>query len=466
MNIEKRLAEIRARKAEIRSIIEKDDKADMDALEKELRELNEEAEGLERRQNIERMLNSGAAVANPVSVNAPESRSSEEVDEKLYRSAWLKTLQGKPLTDAEQRAYSTAASSGLPIIPETTANQIIKKMYEVAPILQRCRIFHVPGNMKFAVEGVNDDATLHTENAAITAAGDTLTSVNLTGYEIVKLVKASRACSEMALSAFESYVVEIIAEAVARKIENYIFTGTGSIGFPSAVLIANTWNKEIAHDFGATVVIDGAQAAPHMPVDLKRIDADVYCMSIHKMLGPSGMGVMYGKREVLERMRPLALGGGTVGLATYESVNLAPIPDKFEAGLHDYAGIVGTKAALDYLSGVGMEEVMRWDQTLMERILTNLEDVRNLHVVGPRDAPSRGGVFSFNIDGLGAHDIAMMLDSMAGVMIRSGMHCAHPFYVSRGIDGSARASTYIYNTPEEIDVFTDTVRHIAETFGD
>ena len=223
---------------------------------------------------------------------------------------------------------------------------------------------------------------------------------------------------------------------------------------------------EIAHDFGATVVIDGAQAAPHMPVDLKRIDADVYCMSIHKMLGPSGMGVMYGKREVLERMRPLALGGGTVGLATYESVNLAPIPDKFEAGLHDYAGIVGTKAALDYLSGVGMEEVMRWDQTLMERILSNLEDVRNLHVVGPRDAPSRGGVFSFNIDGLGAHDIAMMLDSMAGVMIRSGMHCAHPFYVSRGIDGSARASTYIYNTPEEIDVFTDTVRHIAETFGD
>ena len=228
MNIEKRLAEIRARKAEIRSIIEKDDKADMDALEKELRELNEEAEGLERRQNIERMLNNGTAVANPVSVNTPESRASEELDQKLYRSAWLKTLQGKPLTDAEQRAYSTAANSGLPIIPETTANQIIKKMYEVAPILERCRIFHVPGNMKFAVEGTNDDAALHTENAAITPAGDSLASVNLTGYEIVKLVKASRACSEMALSAFESYVVEIIAESIARKIENYIFTGTGS----------------------------------------------------------------------------------------------------------------------------------------------------------------------------------------------------------------------------------------------
>ena len=223
---------------------------------------------------------------------------------------------------------------------------------------------------------------------------------------------------------------------------------------------------EIAHDFGATVVIDGAQAAPHMPVDLERIDADVYCMSIHKMLGPSGMGVMYGKREVLERMRPLALGGGTVGLTTYDSVNLAPVPDRFEAGLHDYAGIVGTRAALDYLSKVGMYEVMRWDRDLMRRIVSNLEDVRNLHVVGPEDPDSRGSVFSFNIDGLGAHDIAMMLDSMAGVMIRSGMHCAHPFYVSRGIDGSARASTYLYNTPGEIDIFTDTVRTIAETFGD
>lgn len=222
---------------------------------------------------------------------------------------------------------------------------------------------------------------------------------------------------------------------------------------------------EIAHDCGATVIIDGAQAAPHMPVDLKDIDADIYCMSIHKMLGPSGMGVMYGKREVLEKLHPLALGGGTVGLATYDSVNLAPIPDRFEAGLHDYAGIVGTKAALDYLSGIGMDEVAAWDLKLMRCIISNLEDVRGLHIVGPSDPEARGGVFSFNIDGLGAHDIAMMLDNMSGVMIRSGMHCSHPFYVSRGIEGSARASTYIYNSPEEIDIFTDTVRKIADTFG-
>lgn len=240
MHIEKRLAEIKERKAEIRSILEKDEKADMEALEKELRELNEEAEGLERRQSIERMLNTGGGgqIVNPVAAPAArDSRATEEEAARLYRSAWLKTLQGKALTDAEQRAYSTAANSGLPIIPETTANQIIKKMYEVAPILERCRIFHVPGNMKFAVEGTNEDAAIHTENASITPANDNLVSVNLTGYEIVKLVKASRACSEMALSAFESYVVEVIAEAIARKIENYIFTGSGS-DQPGGVVIA------------------------------------------------------------------------------------------------------------------------------------------------------------------------------------------------------------------------------------
>lgn len=223
---------------------------------------------------------------------------------------------------------------------------------------------------------------------------------------------------------------------------------------------------EIAHDYGAKVIIDGAQSAPHIPVDLKDIDADIYCMSIHKMLGPTGMGCMYGKREVLESMRPLMVGGGTVGLATYDSVNLAPIPEKFEAGLHNYAGIVGTGAAIDYLNKVGMDEIAKWDTKLMERMMSGLEDVKNLHPVGPDDPKLRGGVFSFNIDGLGPHDIAMMMDNMAGIMIRSGMHCTHPYYVAKGIEGSARASVYLYNNMEEMDIFIDTVRKIAETFGE
>lgn len=224
----KRMNEIRTRRAELRHTLETDTKADLDAITKELRDLDEEFTNLEKRKATIEGINLGtvpaAQIENPVA-----NRSENTYDEaREYRSAWLKFLMGKPLTETEQRAYSTAANSALPAIPESTAGEIIKKMYEVAPILQKCKIFHVPGNFKFAVEGTNTDANLHNENAAITAAGDNLGSVSLTGYEIVKLVKASRATANMTINAFESYIVEIIAEAIARKIENYIFVGTGN----------------------------------------------------------------------------------------------------------------------------------------------------------------------------------------------------------------------------------------------
>ena len=228
MTIIKRMQEINARKAELRSMLEGSGEVDLDAIEKELRDLDTEFKELEKRKATIDGINAGTIPAVEIP-NPVTARSADTFDQdKEYRSAWLKTLQGKALTENEQRAYSTAANSALPAIPESTANEIIKKMYEVAPILQRCKIFHVPGNFKFAVEGTNSDAALHTENASITAASDSLGSVSLTGYEIVKLVKASRATVNMTINAFESYIVEIIAEAIARKIENYIFAGTGS----------------------------------------------------------------------------------------------------------------------------------------------------------------------------------------------------------------------------------------------
>ena len=228
MTFIKRMQEINARKAELRSMLEGSGEVDLDAIEKELRDLDTEFKELEKRKATIDGINAGTIPAveipNPVTARAADTFDQD----KEYRSAWLKNLQGKALTENEQRAYSTAANSALPAIPESTANEIIKKMYEVAPILQRCKIFHVPGNFKFAVEGTNSDAALHTENGSITAASDSLGSVSLTGYEIVKLVKASRATVNMTINAFESYIVEIIAEAIARKIENYIFAGTGS----------------------------------------------------------------------------------------------------------------------------------------------------------------------------------------------------------------------------------------------
>lgn len=220
-----------------------------------------------------------------------------------------------------------------------------------------------------------------------------------------------------------------------------------------------------AHDRGIPVLADGAQAAPHMKVDLEALDVDFYCASLHKMLAPSGVGMMYGRKEMLERLRPLEYGGGTVGLTTYDSVTMASPPDRFEAGLSNYAGIVGVKPALDYLSRIGMDEVSAHDTRLQRLLQKETEDIPGLSVVGPDDPDERGGVFSFNIKGLTSHDIAMMADSMAGIMIRSGMHCAHPFFVSRNIDGAARASFYVYNDDSEMRRFADCLRRIAEAFA-
>lgn len=222
----KRLAEIAARKVEIRQILETDKNANLNEIEEELRNLEAEVSELEKRKATIEGINAGTIPANPI-VNPITARAEEVDTEKEYRNAWLKTLMGKELTETEQRAYSTAANSALPAVPETTAGEIIKKMYEVAPILEKCKIFRVPGNFKIAVEGTNDEATLHKENNAITVSADNLGSVSLTGYEIVKLVKASRATAQMTINAFESYIVEIIAESLARKIEKYIFAGTG-----------------------------------------------------------------------------------------------------------------------------------------------------------------------------------------------------------------------------------------------
>ena len=222
---------------------------------------------------------------------------------------------------------------------------------------------------------------------------------------------------------------------------------------------------EIAHDRGAAVLIDGAQAAPHTPVDLKKLDVDFYAASMHKMLGPSGMGLLYGKEERLKDLRPLISGGGTVGLATYGTVKITAHPEKFEAGLMDYAGIIGTAAALEYLSKIGMKNIEKHAEGLQRTIDKELQDVKTITAVGPGDPAKRSSIFSFNIQGMGSHDIAMMLDNADNIMIRSGMHCAHPFFVSRGIDGCARASLYIYNNEDDILRFTAAVKKLAAAFS-
>ncbi|MDD3398001.1 MAG: cysteine desulfurase [Candidatus Methanomethylophilaceae archaeon] len=221
---------------------------------------------------------------------------------------------------------------------------------------------------------------------------------------------------------------------------------------------------EIAHDHGAMVLIDGAQAAPHMPVDVHKTGVDFYALSGHKMLGPSAVGVLYGTDESLESLKPLMLGGGTVGRADYDKVHLAPAPERFEAGLANYSGIIGTGAALDYLSKIGMDNISKHEHRLQRVLQERLDEIEGISLVGPDDPDARSSVFSFNLPGLGSHDVAMMVDEMAAVLIRSGMHCAHPYFYSRGINGCVRASTYIYNDEDDMHRLVDALLKVSKTF--
>ncbi|MBM4237201.1 MAG: cysteine desulfurase [Euryarchaeota archaeon] len=222
---------------------------------------------------------------------------------------------------------------------------------------------------------------------------------------------------------------------------------------------------EIAHDSRALVMLDGAQYVPHMKIDVDALDVDFYAFSMHKMLGPSGVGVLYMKEELAGNLEPLIAGGGAISTATFDEVEYLPVPERFEGGLMNYSGIVGSGAAVDYLESLGMEGVAEHNAALNSLVTGGLMDIDEVSVLEPVDHRLRGGIFSFNIRGMSSHDVAMILDQMGGIMIRSGMHCTHPFFLRRGIDGCARASFYIYNTPEECERFLDAVKRIIHDFS-
>ena len=211
---------------------------------------------------------------------------------------------------------------------------------------------------------------------------------------------------------------------------------------------------KIAKDHGAMVCIDGAQSTPHMKVDVKDLGIDFMAFSIHKMMGPSGMGGLWGRMDLLENMRSIQSGGSTVDTSHYDSMVWSKPPAKFEGGLGNYAGILGTNAAVDYISKINLDDVHEHEVRLNKIMTSVLKDVDGLQIIGPEDASQRGGICSMVLENIDAHDIAILLDEAAGVMVRSGMHCVHSWFNAKGIErGSLRASAYLYNTKEEVDLF-------------
>nr|MDO8133555.1 aminotransferase class V-fold PLP-dependent enzyme [Candidatus Njordarchaeum guaymaensis] len=218
----------------------------------------------------------------------------------------------------------------------------------------------------------------------------------------------------------------------------------------------------LAHERGALVMLDGAQSAPHMKVDVCDLEADFFAFSIHKMCGPSGVGVLYGRYDELEGLKPFMTGGGTVSDTDYDSYTMFGLPERFEAGLQNYAGIIGAGAAAEYLMRIGMDEIEQHETELNAAMTEQLSEVEKVAFIGPRDPRLRGPIMSFNIEGMNPHDVAMILDEIANIMVRSGKHCVHSWFNAHGLQGSVRASLYVYNTLEEVKTFTDTVKQIVK----
>ena len=217
----------------------------------------------------------------------------------------------------------------------------------------------------------------------------------------------------------------------------------------------------IAHDAGAKVVVDAAQSIPHKKVDVKKLDADFIAFSGHKMLGPTGTGVLWGKRDELDEMHQFLVGGETVIDSTYDSYTPEKVPNKFEAGLQHYAGIIGLGEAAKYLMKLGMDTVQEQEFKLNNRITEGLKEFEVVKLIGPPDASLRSGIISFTVDGIDAHNVAGILDHSANIMCRSGAHCVHSWFNKHNLAGSIRASLYFYNTLEECDIFIDTMRNIV-----
>ena len=223
---------------------------------------------------------------------------------------------------------------------------------------------------------------------------------------------------------------------------------------------------KVAHDHGALVAIDGAQSTPHMNVDVQALDIDFLSFSIHKMCGPSGMGGLWGRYELLDGLRTIQSGGQTVKSSTYTEASWAPPPARFEGGLGNFSGMMATGAAIDYLSSLDMNAVHEHEVKLNQIMTDGVKDLPGVSLIGPEDASKRGGICSLLMADLPAHDVALLLDEAAGVMVRSGQHCVHSWFADRGHpQGSLRASAYLYNNEEDVRRFVDTLNEIVHTLS-
>ena len=219
-----------------------------------------------------------------------------------------------------------------------------------------------------------------------------------------------------------------------------------------------------AHAVGALFILDGCQSVPHQPVNVQALDVDFLVFSGHKALGPTGIGVLWGRQELLSQMEPFLYGGSMIETVTMTDSTWAEAPKRFEAGVPNMAQAVGLAAALDYLDVVGLSKIHQWELHLTELALKGLKEIDGVKVIGPQGLENRGGVISFTIAGLHPHDIGQVMDQY-GVAVRTGHHCAWPLIRKLGLTGTTRASFYLYNDESDVEVFLESVAGARDYFG-
>ena len=217
----------------------------------------------------------------------------------------------------------------------------------------------------------------------------------------------------------------------------------------------------IAHEHGVPALVDGAQSVPHMPVDVQALDADFYCFSGHKVYGPTGIGVLYGKREWLDRLPPYQGGGEMIGTVSFDHTTFNHLPYKFEVGTPNYVGVTGLATAIDYVSSIGMKEIAAYEADLTQYALEQMSQIEGIRIFGPKE--HRGSVISFLVGNIHHLDMGTLLDRL-GLAVRTGHHCAEPLMHRLGIEGTLRASFGIYNTHEEVDKLVAGIRRVASMF--
>ena len=265
----------------------------------------------------------------------------------------------------------------------------------------------------------------------------------------------SRSDNQFDLEAFE--------EACANAGRSLRVVSLVHVGNLDGVEIPVAEAAKIAHDYGAIVHVDGAQSAPHMPINVEELGCDLFSFSIHKMLGPTGVGVLWGREETLSQLEPICAGGGTVESATSEQYSLRSIPDRLEGGLGHYAGICGTEAALDLLARYNMQDFAEQEVRLNRIMSEGIRHLPGVEIIGPQDASLRGGICSILLEDLDIQNVGILMDEVGGVFVRSGLHCVNQWFDARGIeDGSLRASAYAYNTEEDVRIFVDTFSEIID----